>query len=59
MEERRYLSSVLVGRPKGRNHLEDPGIDGRAILKWLLYKWEWGACTILMWLRVGTDGELL
>jgi hypothetical protein len=24
---------VLVGKPDGRNHLEDPGVDGRIILK--------------------------
>jgi hypothetical protein len=26
---------VLVGRPEGRNQLEDPGVDGRIILKWI------------------------
>jgi hypothetical protein len=26
---------VLVGKPEGRNHLEDPGIDGRIILSWI------------------------
>jgi hypothetical protein len=24
---------VLVGKPEGRNHLEDPGVNGRIILK--------------------------
>ena len=24
---------VLMGKPEGRNHLKDPGIDGRIILK--------------------------
>jgi hypothetical protein len=27
-----------VGRPDGRDHLEDPGIDGRIIFKWFLKK---------------------
>jgi hypothetical protein len=31
-----YRSSV--GRPEGRNHLGDPGIDGRIIPKWILKK---------------------
>jgi hypothetical protein len=26
---------VLVGKCEGRNHLEDPGINGRIILKWI------------------------
>ena len=24
---------ILVGKPEGMNHLEDPGVDGRTILK--------------------------
>jgi hypothetical protein len=27
---------ALVGKPEGRNHLKDPGVDGRIILKWIL-----------------------
>jgi hypothetical protein len=38
MGERRGAYRILVGRPEGRNHLEDPGIDGRIILKWILKK---------------------
>jgi hypothetical protein len=33
MEERRGAYRALVGKPEGRNHLEDPGIDGTIILK--------------------------
>jgi hypothetical protein len=29
MGERRGAYRALVGKPEGRNHLEDPGIDGR------------------------------
>jgi len=36
--ERRGAYRVLVGRPEGKNHLEDPGIDGRIILKWVFRK---------------------
>jgi hypothetical protein len=32
---------ILVGRPEGRNHLEDPGVEGMIILKWIL-KWNEG-----------------
>jgi hypothetical protein len=33
MGERRGAYSVLVGRPEGKNHLEDIDIDRRIILK--------------------------
>jgi hypothetical protein len=48
----------LVGRPEGRNHLEDPGVDGRIILKRIFKKWD-RAWIGLIWLRIGTDGGLL
>jgi hypothetical protein len=38
MGARRGTYSVLVGKREGRNHLEDPGIDGRIILKWMFKK---------------------
>jgi hypothetical protein len=40
MAEGRGGYRVLVGRPEGRNHLEDPGVDGRIILKWIFKKWD-------------------
>ena len=40
--ERRGAYRILVGRPKGRNHLEDPGVDGRTIFKSILKKWDGG-----------------
>ena len=30
--ERRSAYRVFVGKPEGKRHLEDPGIDGRIIL---------------------------
>jgi hypothetical protein len=29
---------VLVGKPEGRRHLENPGVDGKIILKWIFEK---------------------
>ena len=33
--ERRGAYRVLVGKDEGGNHLEDPSVDGRIILKWI------------------------
>jgi hypothetical protein len=33
MADRRGSYRVLVERPEGNSHLEDPGVDGRMILK--------------------------
>jgi hypothetical protein len=40
------------------DHLGDPGVDGRIILKCIFNKWD-GAWTGLIWLRIGTGGGLL
>jgi hypothetical protein len=39
------------GKLRERDHLEDPGIDGRIILRWIFRKWDVQACSGLIWLR--------
>jgi hypothetical protein len=39
-----------------RNHLGDPGIDGRITLRWIFRKWDVGVCNVSTWLRIGTGG---
>jgi len=38
------------GNLRERDHLKDPGLNGRVILIWIIRKWLWG------WLRIGTGG---
>jgi hypothetical protein len=42
MGERRDSYRALVGKPEGRSHLEDPGVDGRIILKWIFEMFDGG-----------------
>ena len=58
MGARRVVYRVLVGKPE-RDYLEDPGVDGRIILRWILRKWDLRTWTGSSWLRTGTDGGLL
>ena len=56
--ERIGTYKVLVGRPEGRKHLQDPGIDGRVMLKWIIKKWN-GTWNGLICLKIGTGEGLL
>ena len=47
------------GNVRERDHLGDPGVDGRNILRWLFRKWDVGAWTESSWLRIGTGGGYL
>jgi len=57
--ERRVACRVWWGNQRERDHLEDPSVDGRIILKWIIKKWNGRVLTGSSWLRIGTDGRLL
>jgi hypothetical protein len=42
-----------------RDHLGDPDINGRIILRWIYRKWDWELLTGLIWPRIGTGGGQL
>jgi hypothetical protein len=39
MVERRGVYRILVGKPEGKNHLGESGVDGGIILRWIFRKW--------------------
>jgi hypothetical protein len=47
------------GTLRQNDHLEDPRVDGRIILRWIFRKWNVRVCTGMIWHRIGTDGRHL
>jgi hypothetical protein len=56
MGESRGVHRVLVGKPEEKRPLGSPSVDWRIILRWIFRKWDVGAWTGLIWLRIGTGG---
>jgi len=44
------------GKRSERDHWEDPGVDGRVILRCIFRKWDMGVWTGSSWLRIGRGG---
>jgi hypothetical protein len=57
--ERRGAYSVSVRKHDGKRPLGRPGRRRDGNIKMELQEMEWSKWIILMWLRIGTGGELL
>ena len=44
------------GYMRERDYYEDPGADGRIILRWIFRKWDVAVWTGSSWLSIGTGG---
>jgi hypothetical protein len=59
MGKREVRAGFWWGDLREFDHLGDPDVDRRIILKLILKKWDVGAWTGLSCLRIGTCGGLL
>jgi hypothetical protein len=59
MGEKRNAYRLLVGKPEGKIPLGRPRRSEWIILGWILERCNGVMCTGLVWLRIGTGGELL
>ena len=53
------MDGFCWGNLKEKGHLEDLGVGGRVILKYILNKRDGRAWTGLIWQGIGTSGGLL
>jgi hypothetical protein len=53
MGEEEVYTWFWEGNLRERDHLEDAGIDGKIILRWMFRKWD-GGHTLNFWLRIRT-----
>jgi len=53
---REVYAGFWWGNLRERDHLKDPGVDGRIILRRIFRKWDVRVWTGSSWLRIGTGG---
>jgi hypothetical protein len=54
-----YGVTSPVRNLKKRDHLGDPGVDGRIILRWIFRNWDDGLWFGSSWVKLGAGGRLL
>jgi len=54
--EERRIQGLGGGQLRERDHLGDPSVDWRIIIRWIFRKWNVGVWTGSSWLRIGTCG---
>jgi len=59
MDERRDYTGLWWGNLRKRDHLGDPGVDGKIILRRIFRKWDVRDCTVSSRLRIGISGRHL
>jgi hypothetical protein len=59
MREKRNVCRILLGTPERNDHWEDQDVGGWAIIKWIIERKDGMVWIGLIWLRIGTIGELL
>jgi hypothetical protein len=52
-------TGFIWGKLRKRDNLEDLGIDGKVVLKWIFKKQDGGTGSGLIWLRIRAVGGLL
>jgi hypothetical protein len=52
-------TGIWWANQKERDHWKDLDVGGRVILKWIIDKYDGLVWTGSIWLRIGTNGELL
>ena len=54
-----FRAGFWWGNLSERHYLKDQGVNERIILKCILEKWARETWTVSIWLKIGTEGELL
>jgi len=49
-------TGIWWGNVREGDHLEDPSVDGKIILRWIFRKWNLEALTGWSWLRIVKGG---